>query len=613
MNQLYFTSCRQRRSLSGQSGFQVRAATPGFDPARLRAATAYAGYKLPETSPLNEDAVARAPVRLALLDTPDLGRVLIHSVYIGQEGQGTRGGNFFTHLITDLPSDLNLGRVAGLWGNRFWRVADGDDIELALPEPALPAESRPTTFAPREFVADPRRREMLQFVLDALLMPAHAGKRIYLAAPPHEVAECVYLVALALPSALTAKLTFSTYEYAPPTCRALVIGSDPEANLPAGCYSGTGLGFQRGTGQKSDLGSSTTYATFVVNQFASGRESELAKYKKWFDQKDVSAPEMVECGFYIATKQSGKLSPDQITLALTHPGLAVKMLVSPEIVENLTPEQLGLALDHPAISEELFKHTSAVERVVRLGSDDAAFHMSVIPKLAKYLEESETDLTARGDLSENSRHTLRGWKFLSGMEQGAILGDRELKFAGEVLMQMPSGIRKARLQAVVRAVAVALSEADRLDLSPAVESALNNLNPKNPQTIYAQLCEYFADRATELRRPGPVIALVAVGLGQCETDGLARALGDVGAEHAAGLVRALKTAKKGQLLRAIQNFSRSWKKRKAKDAIRRLLPPPLYRRRWFWLLLLLLLLGGIFAMLYFGGDKLPSSLRFFPK
>jgi hypothetical protein len=319
---------------------------------------------------------------------------------------------------------------------------------------------------------------------------------------------------------------------------------------------------------------------------------------------------MVECGFYIATKRHGTLTPAQVSLVLKHPRLATKLLHHSEVVQNLTPEQLSLAFDHVAVSQALFQHVTAIEQVARLGCEDSEFHMTAVPKVAKFLAESETSPADREDLSADIRALLAGWQFLSEMEQGAMLGEEELEYAGRVLKQVPSAARKTRIQTLVTAVAVALNDADRLDLSKPLEAALVYLQPKNPQVVYAQLCEYFSARAPQLKRPALVIALVAVGVGHCQTDGLARSLGDAGAEQAAGLIRALKTAKKKLLLRAISNASKTWKTRKAKEAIRRLLPPPLFMRKWFLLLvLLLLLITSVVAGLYYFGDKLPTDIQ----
>ena len=606
LNQLYFTSCRQHRSLNGQSGFQIRAASPGFQPARLRAATAYVGYKLPDAFPLTADTVSKAPVRFALLDTPELGRILLQSVYVGQEGQGTRGGNFFTHLITDLSAGCDTINMIGLWRSHFWRVADGDDIERGLPEPEFPPPSFPAEFASQAFVSNPRRREMLQYLLDAILMTAHSGKRIFIAAPSHEIAACLYLVALAMPAALTNKLTFSTYEYAPPTASAMIVGADPDSDLPATCYSGTSIGFHSVTGRKSELGGTSACAKYILDQMVKGREDTISKFAKWLNQHDATTPESIECGFYIAVKQSANLSAEQVTLVLKLPKLAIKLLFVDDVVAKLSPDQIGLALDQTTVGESLFAHPTAVERIVLLAKENADFHRSVVHKVARMLNESQTDYTKQSTLSEQVRSYLRGWKVMCNMETSASLEHENLNYIGEVLAKVPVGARKEHMQAIVKSLAAALNTANRLDLIPMIEKILVNIMPRSPQDVYSELCEYFIERATKSYRPAQVVALVAVGLGQCDSS-LTRLLGNSGVDHATSLVRALKSAKRRPMLNALQNAAKSWKS-KPKAALRRLLPPPFMKRiiasKWFWTMLILFLFGGIAAVIYYKGENI---------
>lgn len=582
MNQLYFTSCRQHRSLNGQSGFQVRAASAGFDPTRLRAATSYVGYKLPDDFPPAEDAVRRAPLRLALLDTPELGRVLVHSRYVGQEGQGTRGGNFFTHLVADLPPEFSSRDAAGLWGSPFWREADGDDIGVSLPEPVLPFGAKPADFDAADFVADPARRDTLQFLLDALLSPANAGRRIFLAAPPRDVAACVYIASLAMPSAHACALTFSTYESAPLTCRAAVVGADPDTELPEGCYSGTGLGYHHRRGKKSPLAGRSDYAAWVLNCAARGRLEDLARFAKCCDEHDVTGLNQLECAFFIAGKKPNKLAPEMVSLAFGNPKLAARMLNLPGVAQNLTRDQLELAAENADVCLALLEHPEAVEAVASLGREDGKFHLSVIPRVIRALDEADVERQVYAGLSEEARECLEDWKFLSEMERAAMIGEADLKRAGQGLARIPPDAKEARGREVIHSVAVALSNSDRDDLSQEVESALANLLPDRPQEVYAQLCEYFT---THLRRPAPLIALIAVGLGQAKSSSLARALGKTGLEHAASLVRAIKSAGKRGLISAIKNSSRRWRS-KPKRALRQLLAGPLVLRvlssLWFW-------------------------------
>ena len=137
VKQLYYTSCEAGKSVGGSSGFQVRAASFGLSPDRIRAALRYVGYSLPPTMEPTESTAATAPVRLALLDTPDVGRLLCQSRYVGKDPTTGRYGNFFTHLLFDVPDELDGGRAILCWGNSFWRHSDGD-FDTELPEMSCP-------------------------------------------------------------------------------------------------------------------------------------------------------------------------------------------------------------------------------------------------------------------------------------------------------------------------------------------------------------------------------------------------------------------------------------------------------------------------------------------
>src|SRR5437868_5160681 len=104
MKQLYYTSCLQGRSKSGEAGFQVRAASPGLTAERVRAVLRHVRYGLPQG--YDEDtSPTEAPRRLALLET-DAGRLLCHSSHVGRDLSTNRTGVYFTHVLFDLPASV---------------------------------------------------------------------------------------------------------------------------------------------------------------------------------------------------------------------------------------------------------------------------------------------------------------------------------------------------------------------------------------------------------------------------------------------------------------------------------------------------------------------------
>src|SRR5262249_52524112 len=103
MKQLTYTSCQPGQSPTGESGFQVRAASPGIPPDRLRILSGHAVCRLPAGF-----TPASPPRRLALLDVTGVGRVLCH------------GNTSFTHLLLDLPAEVTALQALRWWGSSFW-------------------------------------------------------------------------------------------------------------------------------------------------------------------------------------------------------------------------------------------------------------------------------------------------------------------------------------------------------------------------------------------------------------------------------------------------------------------------------------------------------------
>jgi GTPase-associated protein 1, N-terminal domain type 2/GTPase-associated protein 1, middle domain len=579
MKQLYYTSCRLGHSINGQSGFQVRAVTPGIDHLQLRAAVAYVGYKPPDSIPRTEDAVATAPVRLALLDTPDLGRILLHSVYVGREGEGTRGGNFFSHLLLDVPRELAAGDAIRLWRSAYWQCKDGD-FHKNLAETALPSDGEAPDLDPARLLADERGQEMLRFLLDALLLPRHAKQRIFLAAPALEVACCVYAATTVLPRALTRELTFSTYEYAPLTCRARVIGANPDAELPPACYSDSCLGFHRDSGRKSPLGGATPYADYAVRQTAQGKLNELARFAEMCEKRRVDNAGLLDLAFRLAKKDYVP-TEDETRHAIEHGPLGKEVFKRPAVIARLSREDCQLALQDPELTAELCRYPDALERIAGWGVADAEFHQESLPPVIEHLDEMEEldrPLHERKDLSRELQKRLGGWLFLRRLMKTPSLESADLVRAGNVLLEsVPDEARAQRVEEMTDTVATAYFTHQGRNPQGTLEAIIVGLAREAPALVYGRLCEFFIAHAGDELRFDLVHALVAVGFGQCGTSGLAEALGETGARGAESFIRALKESKQRNLLLAIRNGARDWPP-DVRDQVRRLIPLPLWTR-----------------------------------
>ena len=190
MKQLLYTSCEAGKSLDGAGGFQVRAASAGIGPERMRAAVRYMAYGLPDCIHPSQMAPSSSPVRLAFLKTPELGPILCHSVSAGLDPTTRRPGNFFSHVLLDVPPAFTVAAAINTWESDSWRRADGP-FEATLQDiEGIRATGSLTDEALGQFASSEHGRKMFSFVLAALLT-REPDCRIFLAASSQDVAFCV--------------------------------------------------------------------------------------------------------------------------------------------------------------------------------------------------------------------------------------------------------------------------------------------------------------------------------------------------------------------------------------------------------------------------------------
>ncbi len=211
---LYYTDCRPGQGLAGGAGFQFQAASPGV------AAEAVA---LVQRSALYEPPVRWMRERRPVADYPPS---LAHTVegglfstaagrYLGQEVNGTREGNQFTHaVITRDPADYGLVRPAQLWGAPWW--ASGPAPATALDELAAHPEPGPLDV---ETVRDRVRaaaggEARLTALLSAIHHLADPGRRrtVVLVTGDPEAAACwIAAATLLLPAPDALRVSFKIF------------------------------------------------------------------------------------------------------------------------------------------------------------------------------------------------------------------------------------------------------------------------------------------------------------------------------------------------------------------------------------------------------------------
>lgn len=253
-----------------QNGHQLpafKAGSRGLRPEDVQAALPYTGYALPRA--WSGETGGPLPVRLALLQTQSSGRILTHVA--------PNGGTYFAHALLNVPATADAQLAIRTWGSPRWQRHD-PDAAGELPElPYLPVADLLDDDALRDWLAEPARRAMVEFVLASLLTTA-PETRIVVAAPAEDVARVVYAVTRALPHNLLDGFTFSTYEPDPRTANIRLVGHDtghPECDLPDQCYVGASVAFNLISGRKSALRTEVSFSAFATDALAAGKTSPL--------------------------------------------------------------------------------------------------------------------------------------------------------------------------------------------------------------------------------------------------------------------------------------------------------------------------------------------------
>jgi hypothetical protein len=415
MKQLLYTSCEAGKSLGGDEGFQVRAASTGVAPERIRAGVPYMAYGLPAHIHPLQLAPASTPVRLAFLRTPELGPVLCHSVSAGVDPTTHRPGNFFSHLLMDLPSAVTAAAAIKTWESDTWQRADGPfDVTLPDIEEIRTSEAL-TDEALRQFLSSEYGQKMFRFVLAAMLT-TEADWRIFLAAPAKDVALCVYALTRVLPEGCERTLTFSTYESQPLNCPARVIGTWPadsaETDMPSSCYFGRAVGYNCCTGRASQVMLEGNFIDYAATAVVTDDRNGLDELRAVCDQCGIDRPDLLN--LVCRAEMGGELSKDDLCRLASYPRFLAHLLNKPStqrvLLDRFTENQelTGvlsakvvpvLKEDHDAIAgfREIAKHAATqailhgalvqarafVQHILPAASDAprASAHMAVLAEI----------------------------------------------------------------------------------------------------------------------------------------------------------------------------------------------------------------------------------------
>src|SRR5688500_9849283 len=117
-DQVYVTHCLPADSDNNRPGFEVRA-TSTSDERLHQFALGHPAYALPLDLRRPGLTPPEAPCRLALLNTADGRRGLLHSAYVAEDTCG-RKNSFFSHLLV-FPT-LGLREALACWASPDWKL-----------------------------------------------------------------------------------------------------------------------------------------------------------------------------------------------------------------------------------------------------------------------------------------------------------------------------------------------------------------------------------------------------------------------------------------------------------------------------------------------------------
>jgi hypothetical protein len=314
------------------AGPTVTARSAGLGADEAAAALDLVGYAPPAV------ADRPPPVRLALLHTPGAGRVLAHVA--------PRTGGYFTHALLNVPTTADAQSAIQTWGSPLWQRQDPDSAADLPDLPYLPVADVLDDILLKKWLDAPPHRDLLEFALAALLA-VPAGGRVFLAAPADDVAKVIYAVTRAIPPGLLDDFTFSTYEPDPLVCPARLVGREGE--LPAACFAAPHVGFDPGTGRKTDLPAPVPFATFAADALAAGDGSKLDEVKATWQRLGLTDPKHFDLVFRMA-RGTGVLAKDEAAGALDLPAVAAWISARPDTLTQL----LQWALDDRGFANRSF-------------------------------------------------------------------------------------------------------------------------------------------------------------------------------------------------------------------------------------------------------------------
>jgi hypothetical protein len=229
IEQQYYTSAPKR--LDGNSGFGIKAQSPGMASPVAKALEQYARYGKPYQ--VGEQDMDKMPISFSFYAVEEGVWGVTRSQYVGMDFSG-RWGNFFAHSIVLSEGDLQGVDQAPirLENASFWISADtGDSTTLPSLEVLPSTPDMVLDQAHRFLQALPERDARFGEMLQALIGLQEMGRRLILVDSPDNISHWIVALTCALPPRLRRYLTFSTYQRDPYPINLALVGTRTDGDF----------------------------------------------------------------------------------------------------------------------------------------------------------------------------------------------------------------------------------------------------------------------------------------------------------------------------------------------------------------------------------------------
>ena len=361
MEQLYFTSCRTGASINGQSGFQIRALSKGLKSASATVIGPHVGYSLPYGTKIDSSTRIRdLPIRLAYLSDIDGNRIVVHTVYVPFDVGSGRPHSYFTHILSDLPEEIDAAVISASWGSASYKTKD-DEGPIELPTlSAWPISRELTEDKISCFISEHRNFAIIaasfQSVLEIIDQGENVTDFIILALPSEIVAHVCLTIARLLPLHYRHYFTFSTYEpdgrmLAAPQIdgrnllfSAILIGRIPgpkeQNSVPSDVRQLAKLVIDDNWKPTSEL---KNYVTDMLAYAKDGQWQKIDNVLQFCNNANCNTIEELNAVF--------RWQANGVTALTSVPTLAAKSIQEPQVVRNLSSKSC-LDLLYVVVSEK---------------------------------------------------------------------------------------------------------------------------------------------------------------------------------------------------------------------------------------------------------------------